>query len=746
MALPQWSTPAGFLGTITERIYSSFSLSASNNPVFSVISGELPSGLRISNTGTIDGTSFSVGEVIRSTFVVRAATTSGVSDRTFIIDTSGPSEPEWITPEGYLPLGEGNQLYTINQQFIDYKLNAIYDTLPAGQQLRYYISDQDGQLPPGVTLTDDGRLVGFVKDSLGIDNQSSANSGYDEGRYDGYPYEYATVNDTTGIQQRPKYLAKIYQFYVTVTDGVASSKRLFKIKVEDPSSLRVDTTLIDVDATIYTADSSFLMTPQWLSPANLGVVRANNKQIIQLSTYDSYPNTGPSTYDWTTPTTNQNGSPSVHPTHFQLTTSTGVLHATLPYQPAFSETFNFTVRIVKTDIESQSTSYRDKTFTLTVKGDVDNTIEFVSDANLGTLPQGYQSELSVVAKHTTQDISIQYTLVVDTEKGDRFPPGLSLSTDGTIIGKVDYNSQTQFDFTLDNKITTIDSKYYFTVVANDIYRKGAVAKDFYITVTADSDKEYTKIYVTPFMDKASRRLYSEFIEDSRVFDSALIYRPNDSEFGIQTKIKMAIEYGIERIKLNDYVDNMRDYFYKKRFFFGDVKVAKGEDSNRKHIYDLVYVDIIDPLDNLQGPVTIGNETVYPNSITNLRNQLETIKIQGTTISVDEFLLPKFMRTVQPETGAPLGFISAVPLCYTIPNKGETIVKRIAASKFDFKVLDFEIDRLIVENNLSSEGNKYLIFPKQSLQDINEADYLSFIIGPDDQILYTEDGIPLESES
>jgi hypothetical protein len=93
------------------------------------------------------------------------------------------------------------------------------------------------------------------------------------------------------------------------------------------------------------------------------------------------------------------------------------------------------------------------------------------------------------------------------------------------------------------------------------------------------------------MNKDSRRLYSDFIEDPRIFDSSLIYRPNDPEFGVQTTIKLAIEYGIERIKLNDYVDNMRDYFYKKQFFFGDVKVAKGEDSNRKHVYDLVYVDI-----------------------------------------------------------------------------------------------------------------------------------------------------------
>lgn len=739
MALPQWSTPAGFLGTITERQHSSFSLSVSGDPSFSIISGTLPNGLKLSNTGTISGTAFSVGEVIRSTFVVRASTESGVNDRTFIIDTQGPTEPEWITPSGYLPLGKGNQSYVINKQYIDYKLNAIFDVLPEGQQLRYFISDDDGQLPPGVTLTEDGRLIGFVKDTLGLDNQGSATGGYDQEQYDGYPYDHAIMNGNMTIQQRPRYLAKIYQFFVTVTDGVASSKRLFRIKVEDPSSLRVDTTLIDVDTELYTSDSSFLMTPQWLSPSNLGVIRANNKQIIQLSTYDSYPFTGPSVYDWTTPTVNQDGSPSIHPTHFYLTTSTGALYATLPYQPAFSETFDFTVRIVKTDAESQATSYQDKTFTLTVKGDVDNTIEFVSDENIGTLSPGYQSELAVVAKHTTEDISIQYKIV-----GGQLPAGLTLGTDGTIVGKVEYNSQTYFDFTLDNKLTTIDSRYHFTVEANDIYRKGFVEKDFYITILEDNKIEYTKLYVSPFMTADKRRLYANLLEDKFIFDKSLIYRINDKEFGIQSKIKLVIEHGIENIKLNNYIDNMRYYFYRKQFFFGDVKVAKGEDSNGNHIYDLVYIDIIDPAGTIQGPVTIGDTTVYPNSVTNLRSQLELIKIEGNTISVDEFLMPKFMRTVQEGSGSPLGFVLAAPICYATPNNGNTIVKRIAATNFDFKQLTFEVDRLIVEDNLTFQGNKYLMFPKMSLQGNNPSDPLSFI-WVDDLFLYTEDGIPIETE-
>ena len=740
MALPKWSTPVGFLGTITERQFSYIELAASGNPTFSIISGSLPDGLKITSTGTIVGTAFSVGEIIRSTFVVRASTDIGVTDRTFIIDTQGPTDPEWITPAGYLPLGQGGQSYVINRQVVDYKLNALYDKLPQGQQLRYFIADQSGELPPGITLTTDGRIVGQLKDTLGLDYQGSAIGGYDDERFDAYPYDHVILSGGIPVQQRPKYLAKIYQFYVTVTDGVASSTRLFKIKVEDPTSLRVDTTLIDVDTSLYSADSSYLITPQWLSPANLGMVRANNNQVIQLNTYDPYPNTGPTMYDWNTPVLNQDGSPSVHPTNFSLTSSTGVLYATLPYQPAYSKTYNFTVRLVKTDAESQAVSSRDKTFTLTIRGDVLNTIEFVTDENLGILSPGYQSELSVVAKHTTESIAMQYNLIAG-----KLPSGLTLGTDGTIDGKIDYNSQTYFDFILDNGQTTIDASYYFTVQASDVYQLGATDKEFYITVIEYDKTKYTKLYVSPLLAENKRELYYSFINDPFIFDRSLIYRINDAAFGIQPTIKLVIEHGIERIKLNDYIDNMRNYFYKKNFYFGDVKVARGEDASGNYVYDLVYVDIIDPIYNTQGSVTVGEQLVYPNSVNNFRAMLETIKIQGTVIKVDEFLMPKFMRTVQDNTGSPLGFVLAAPLCYATPGNGITISKRIAASEFDFKVINFDIDRLIVENNLSSVGNKYLMFPKQNIQDTNLADPLSFIIGPDDQILYTEDNIPLESE-
>ena len=163
MALPQWITPSGFLGTATERTYTSFTLATQTTSTFSVISGTLPSGLYLANTGTISGAPFSVAQKLTSQIVVRASNSDGITDRTFIIDTQGATDPVWVTPAGYLSLGIGGQAYIVNKSYVDYQFNATYDILPAGQKLRYYIGDMDGTIPPGLTLTEDGRLYGCIR-------------------------------------------------------------------------------------------------------------------------------------------------------------------------------------------------------------------------------------------------------------------------------------------------------------------------------------------------------------------------------------------------------------------------------------------------------------------------------------------------------------------------------------------------------------------------------------------------------
>lgn len=783
MSAPKWMTSAGLLGTYTERITTSTLVIAEGQDVtYKIISGSLPGGLRLSSTGTIIGTPYSVGEVIRSDFVVRASNNHGVTDRRFLIDISGPTDPEWITPAGLLPIGFSNQFYAINKQAVDYQLNAEYDKLPPGQQLRYFIQDGEGTLPPGLRLTESGRILGQINDRLKLTYKAANQAGYDQETYDGFPYDHVLLVGSQ-IGTTAKYISKTYQFYVTVTDGVAYSKRLFRIKVEDPTSLRVDNTYLDVDSTFYSVDSNYLLTPQWLSPSNLGIVRANNKQVIKLDTYDFNPNVGPvtynvvgdkvwkflgnysvgdfvlysesgnppyltyvckeshvaeSTFDLTKWTLNQ------LPPNFDIEPTTGVMYATLPYQPAYSQTYTFSVYLKKVDNQTANYVTAAKTFTITVRGDVETVIQFTSDNFVGTITPGAQSELFVNATHIGDNYKIRYSLI-----GGSLPTGLELLPDGSISGKITYDTQTYFDrtqygyktFILDGGTTTIDKRWHFTVQASDIFDQSSVEKDFYIEVDEVDIIQYTNIHAQAMLSRSMREKYRDFVSNKYTFPDNMLYRLDDPIFGRQEKIILPLEFGIEKTLLNVYIDQLRKYFYRKQFYFGSVKTVKAEDSKGNYVYDFIYVEIAEKT-NAIGPVEFNNIIAYPNHIGNMKNSIESVKIEGELIKTDEYLRPRFMNTIQSDTGSPLGFIFAVPICYALPGFGDTIIKRIKLDSFNFKDIHFEIDRLVIEDSTGNTGAKYLLFPRKDIIGTNLGESLSYIVGPNETELQTEEGDPI----
>ena len=86
---------------------------------------------------------------------------------------------------------------------------------------------------------------------------------------------------------------------------------------------------------------------------------------INVSDFNNF--VGPTRYDWTTPKFNQDGSISRHPPNFYLDASSGALYATLPYQPAYSLSYAFTVWVIKTDNQTGEETATARTFTLTVK-------------------------------------------------------------------------------------------------------------------------------------------------------------------------------------------------------------------------------------------------------------------------------------------------------------------------------------------------------------------------------------------
>jgi hypothetical protein len=1095
MSSPVWITSAGFLGTLTERRTISIPVVATTtgtNLSYSVISGQLPTGVYLNpTTGIILGTPVSVSIDTDSTFVIRAQDSIGIADRTFTFTTTGTDAPVWITAQGVLPVGLNGEYYAINRQYIDYTLRAETDILASGNTLKYYIADNQGQLPPGVTLTQDGRIRGYVEDNLILDADASINGGYDSEPYDYYPYEHSAISsvsdalfdrgnvlgrfditnisliepcvvfvdgfhglvdgqlvyiidsvgtedlndieyfvkvngpnsvalytdqeltlplNATGIGEytsggqlvwgtanlgKPQVINKTYQFYVTVTDGIASERRLFTIDVVDRNSLRVDNTYLSIDSDLVDSSAGYMLAPIWQSKygdklppvENLGSVRASREQILTIYDYDPYPSDGPTIFNWTEikvnpdiklyadsglgasnlATKNIRGQSSIHfknaeiipvkgmqiqlgeyvtgannviytitgviklsetsgilnvnqplnqnipndrifyagttsrrPVGLSLDPVNGNIYGKLAYQPSYSDTYRFTVQVTKinqsvgevnlyevigdgptkivgkrfyesTTISSSSTmsttvvtnwiseiapqlidpadykgvngdiflvgitenveyddllsvmggttqafvfvdedpprwGYLGETVTsnqiylLKVLGEIPSAIQFISTSSLGTISSGEISELVVKAVNTNTNYAITYEII-----SGQLPPGLVLDPDGTIKGKIANTGQTYFDFgittatfvgnitnntltistvtsgsivlhqnilspnlevpayliggfgntwrvsshttstfintatnavetaetpinvatstflattlsptafsnqllSVDGNITTIDQNWHFTVRASDAYRLSAVEKEFYITVNTESLTEYTRMYVKPYMPKDKRAAYRDFITDSTIFDPALIYRSNDPEFGIQKQIKMLLETGIEKIDINLYAGAMQEYFYRKRFYFGEVKSILAQDSAGNNVYEIIYIDIID--DQMNGSNRVGV------SVNNMRDQLEAISVDGDTILVDERLQPKYMTTLSAETGIPLGFIKAVPLCYTIPGGAVKILSRInnavnVTKSFSFNQFNFDTDRIVIETVKDTEQTGWLFYP------------------------------------
>lgn len=726
MTNPTWITPAGFLFTATELNTTTSSVSASGAGVsYSLISGSLPQGLRLSSTGTITGIPDAVIKTERSKFVVRAKNSTSAVDRTFSIDVSGKTDPTWSTTAGYIPAGYFGRKFLTNLEHVDFQFSATSTQSPVGTKLRYYIADGEGSLPKGLQLDQTGRLFGTVNDLVTFDNDQSDNGGYDEEFYDRYSYDHSITTSTDVTPNTPRF----YKFYVTATDGVASSKREFKILVVNSNVFGVDDVSISINSSstifpsdVTTASISSLQNPQFINGADLGTVRAGNNQDISVTAYDPAPFKGPVTYSIT-------GTNSVFtriPQGLKLDSETGTLYGYIPYQPAYSLDYALTIIATKTETRTGETALAVNTFTLRVAGDVDSEIAWISSSTLDTLVVGETSELAVKAQHLKTDYNIKYSLV-----NGSLPSGITFRQDGGLSGSADYNTT---------------GSYQFTVMASDVYNLSSISKTFNLEVVPYDFKKYTKIYARPFVSLAKRNEYKEFINNEFTFDPKFMYRYFDPNFGVQPEVRMYLEFGIEKLNFTEYIPALRENFYRKKLYFGDVKIAVAKDSTGTSIYEVVYVDMIDPLINANGDsvdavIYDNNQILYPNSVSNMRKQLEQIVLPDNTyISTNEYNMPRYMRTPQEGDYRPPGYMRVVPLCYALPGYGAKIVSRIKLSGFDFKMINFDIDRLILENSLDSASAKYLIFARQTISDRIPEDNILF--GPDEVTLQTEAGDPI----
>lgn len=858
MALSVWTARSGYrFDTIQERTiqqihlpvdYDENVITDSTNLSFTVISGSLPNGLRIVED-RIEGTALEVPRPTDYRFVIRAQYGTEISDRTFFLKVEGADVPQWQTAAGSLDIYNEGQYYVLDNSYIDFQLEAIDFDTSAGQTLKYFKTA--GELPPGLVLTEDGRIAGWIQPALAIPEEAGngfyATSTYDtvafdfgyrpSNGYDSYIFDLMTF-DYSIPSLAPKKLNRYYEFQVTVTDGDTNVNRVFKVYVIGDDYFRTDTVAFTAGQGTYTVDATYVRAPIWVTASDLGTKRANNYQTFKLDTYGGI-DLGPIVYEldlvnpktygqaYTTlttenkigrnlvriksvtgiaPTTNKKiclknyvenaddtvytitnvsavssseyiltvtpnlthaipngtniaaGTLSLIPTGMQFDPGSAEVFGVLPYQPAITKSWEFTVSATRlSDRLEEATSRR--TFSVQIIGEIDSIITWLTDSDLGSIEANLISTLFVKAETTLPNAKILYVKTAGS-----LPPGLTLNLDGEIVGKVNQfgsidnpgiTTIDNGDFTLDYGDTSLDKTYQFTVEARDITNYSTVSRIFSLDISTPNDTLFSNLSVKPFLKQSQRDIFRNFITDSNVFTIENIYRPSDSNFGIQTDLRMLIYAGIETKTAGQVVGVIGRNHKPKRFKFGSIKKAKAKITGTNEvIYEVIYIEMLDPLeigeqylpsvittDRSITPITADQNnqydlgpfntdtkywtrpnplnasidrtdifagdpyTVYkfPSSVSIWRKRIRELGIR------ERNYLPLWMRTIQDGEVQELDYVKAIPLCYCKPGGADDILLNIKNANFDFSQIDYVIDRYIIDSVTGYSADKYIVF-------------------------------------
>ena len=398
------------------------------------------------------------------------------------------------------------------------------------------------------------------------------------------------------------------------------------------------------------------------------------------------------------------------PTGLSLVEDSGWLIGTLPNQTVNQVEYDFRIVAQK----ASDPTYQDiQLFTLTVLGDLNNRIDWVTPADLGAITTGKVSDLFIYATSALGK-TLFYELTAGTYH--RLPQGLKLTLGGLISGRVSFEvfSLDQGTTTLDGEATTFDFTYTFTVTARDLANTISADRTFTLTIRQFDKIPYENLYLKALPSAEQRASFQTLVNDTTIFPLEKIYRHEDPWFGLASDIKTLFLAGLSPSALEKYTQVASTNHYTKRLTFGNVKTARALDQNFNVKYEVIYVDVQDANTNSfgQGPAdtldlintldtpyydTDGNSytTAYPNSVVNMGN----VMVSGISYQ-DKGVLPDWMTSRQ-TNGRQLGFVRAVVLAYVKPGESDLVAYRLRQRDFNFNSIDFTVDRYQIDNVYST---------------------------------------------
>jgi hypothetical protein len=512
------------------------------------------------------------------------------------------------------------------------------------------------------------------------------------------------------------------------------------------------------------------------------------------------------------------------PASLTIDSVTGWIYGYLDIVTATTEDFTFSV--IATKVSDPTYISEPVTFTMTVTSDFASTLNILSPTTM-EIDNGDISQLAIIASpDTTSSLAVDATsdnitadqsyptvdfaastdgteiladndsytvddivgradqtvtlesqplqLVYELASGS-LPAGLALTSTGLIVGRPSFaqfqldNGETIFDL----GETVWDGTASFTVRIVDV-TLGVIDETvaFTIIVNPINAGAYENLYLVSGPTIEERALYNTLITNETIFPPNDLYRNGDLYFGIAPDLRFLLADGLYPATRTHYASALEKNHYTREFSFSELKIAKAENSAGTVIYELIYADVVDSLENngvsisqqliaggidtadlaergieqyeatvddaettadtitITADATVDPNTtifLYPASIENMRNVI----FNGNTFTADsiEFTADRTFPTADrtnsgigqqnldtlpdwmttiQDDGRALGWIPAVPIAYCKPGDASQILFNINDSGFDLNDISFDVDRYVWDNNLTEVDINYYL--------------------------------------
>lgn len=693
---PRWITPAGQIGQYYDggRVDFTFvytNLDPNETAIVSLVSGEIPGGLILTPAGRLYGyiqplipTTTSAGYDRQpyngAPYDFVAASQSKNYQFTLEVFDGTSSDIRTFTMYVYSKntLTADNTLLTADNTFVTadqttarspFLLNSEPSNLGlvrsdnyfayrfVGQdydtlQIRYSISVNEGYgLPPGLTLDP---VTGWLYGYIPAQAQDTE-----------IIYSF---NVTVYELDNPTSASVAYPFTITITGALDSSvtwitnANLGVVDNGSTSTLKVEAVAASGEMLEYRlASGDFNQLPQGLELLPSG-------EIIGRISFDTFAlDNGTTTFDTSLIITrNLNAVGTTFDSEFTFTVNA--------YAPALSQTI---YKVDRIQINSGGSGYSTVTPPVLVFNNPIGADAVTAVAGTVSIISG--SIVSIPLSETGYGYTETATITIADQGGGA---GANLQAIMAVAGSRD----------------VISSSQTFTIKLNRAY-----------------NKPYQNLYITAMPPFNDRDVLDEFLTNTNIFIPEYIYRPDDPNFGVTSRVSYFHAYGLNPATLDTYVSSLYLNHYWKNLTLGNIETAVARDSLGNILYEVVYAKIIDDLVNNQDqsvskivtlpyavpdPVNpnLDVTTVYPNSLDNMRDQVIDVVGQYSRT------LPAWMTSTQPN-GRVLGFTPAWVICYTKPNRSEQIAYYISTQfEQSLNAIDFKVDRYELDRALSVNWN------------------------------------------